>query len=278
MPAGDPVTPTLYFGVYVGQEDIQESWKTFGRSTAKLSITVGWQDRIALINNIFSYGGINVAQQPTFGQAAAYPDAPTLLLLDTLDVKKLVPSNNGLTVDPVGLVAGQYARCELLFASYPYDQNNLNVTSVEYGIEDVALDSGSYKWVDTGAVISNVIIPSLRICTSTITITQYNQLSPSQSVINAVLNKVNESTVFGCPAGTLQFQGGKSNRRMQVSGVTNYDITFQFKYLAVGWNKKYRPGSGFVGIVDQSGNPPFPTDTNNFSSLGIFNATGLIGL
>lgn len=276
-----PLTPAMqitYFGVQCYDEGTKETWKTFGRSQATRTIVCAWQDRIPLINNIFSIGGLNNVNQPYYGPAAAYPDAPTLLFLETLDVEGIA-GPNGLTTDPNGLVAYDLARCRLTFASYPYDQSNLNVTSLDYGVEEICLtqSGSSFYWNGTATTpVPPTQTPSIRVPSVTLTITQYNQTVLPTPTVVALIGTVNNATVIGCSAGTLMFAGAKSARRLAVNGTVNYDMTFQFTYLPVGWNKKFcndpAVGIGWTPILDGAGNPPFTTAS--FSPLGIFNSIG----
>ena len=194
-----------------------------------------------------------------------------------------------LVVGPNGMVGYPLARLQLKYTSLPYDPNNLNVTSMDYSVEEVTIPNNSYGWVNQSykTPIDQSIVPSLRVGTLTITIQQFLQPFLPESVVAPILGKSNNASVFGFdqPGQTI-LAGYKTNRRIPISGMVNYDCTLNFQVLLLpggaGWNHKLCPeakaagGSIWQPIADNHGTGDAPFPQTSFAPLGINNPTGLI--
>lgn len=267
-----------YFGVYpMWDEGTMENIKTYGRSTAVRTMLCKWTDRITLANNIFALSGVNLSQQPYYQEAAPYPDAPYLLFFDTFNSEGAFGSNaevgvgvtQQLYIGSNGLVSYPYCRVRLTYASRPWDLSTLQVTNLDFGIEEVSLPSGSFFWVSDNTPVPQVAVPSLRVISCTISVTQYNQPSIPFAILTSYVGKVNSTPIFGLPAGTVLLGSPKSSQRITVAGTVNVDVTYPFTWLSVGWQKKFRPGMGFQAIQDSSSQPPFQTANLNGVLTGI---------
>ena len=263
-------------GVLVWDEGTKESYRKFGTSKAVRTVLCYWNQRNTLINALFGFGGINVTEQQQYQPDTPYPDAPSLLFVSEMDTIGIA-GPGGLTTDGLGLVAYKYARVQITYSSLPYNQNNLNVVSLDFGVKEISIPGQVFKYKDTGNAVPAEAFPALRVVTVTITIQQFNQPVLPMSVVTSVAGYVNASDFLGLPEGTVLFNGAKTNRRMAVNGHENHDCTFCFEYNPQGWQKVIESGANpiFQAIEDSNGNPPFTE--GDLSVLGVENEQGLIG-
>ena len=67
----------------------------------------------------------------------------------------------------------------------------------------------------------------------------------------ALAGCVNEVDFYGCPAGTVIYDGPESDGQFMVAGDPSFEVTHQFKYRSIPWNQVMRPdGSGFEAPIE----------------------------
>lgn len=185
-------------GVLVWDEGTKESYRKFGTSKAVRTVLCYWNQRNTLINALFGFGGINVTEQQQYQPDTPYPDAPSLLFVSEMDTIGIA-GPGGLTTDGLGLVAYKYARVQITYSSLPYNQNNLNVVSLDFGVKEISIPGQVFKYKDTGNAVPAEAFPALRVVTVTITIQQFNQPVLPMSVVTSVAGYVNASDFLGLP-------------------------------------------------------------------------------
>lgn len=256
----------------------RESFKNFGRSVATRTILTLWNDRIKLINALFAQSGLNVSQQFQFIQAPSYPDAPKLLYFEQMDTEQTFGTPEGVSLPqpqlyegPNGVVASPYATIKLIYASRPWDQNSWSVTNMDFGFEDLPLAPGTYQFSTTGNSADHAK-STQRILTGTIEVTSFNQPIITTTTWLGLVNKTNSVACMGFDPGTLLLYPPKTHSRTAISGVTNWDQSWNFHWNPMGWNKAVNPLTGFFEAVKtvNGSNPPNPSaDLNQlFGGIG----------
>lgn len=206
-------------GVQCWDEEIAES---FTRTTAKVTRTIrcAWADRGKLIG--FLRGGANVIGNfyiyTTPQTAPAYP----WLYTDEVEVAR----DGAKKQDGAGVIAGDYA---ILTVAYtPILGTQTGSISVDFGKEIIALPDNALKFADgSGEPVPGSkakVIPIVGITQSRLNLGTL----PVQAILAASLAPLDNSGLFGAPAGTLLFDGGRAVRKFTTAGAENWDLEYRF--------------------------------------------------
>jgi len=91
--------------------------------------------------------------------------------------------------------------------------------------------------------------------------------SPPWAAMRGLRGKVNSSSFFDAPAGTLLFLGAKASRKFEfLRNASLWTIEYAFEERAVPWNRFFHQESNaWIEIADAGDNPPYAAA--DFSSL-----------
>lgn len=276
--AGSNSSVFLY-GVNLWDEDVEENYVTFGKSSAVRTVTCLWNDRTTMINNLGGFSGFNLINQFYYQPAVSFPAAPGLMYFSSVKTMGIGVRSQTAYQGGQNMVGYQWCRAKILYESLPWPPQAPGMLSIDYSVESVAMPAptnatldpatGAYmatatvplwKFATTHNFVNAAQIPSRQVVLVNLTWQIFNQLSLPTATLQAYAGSVNNATFLGAAAGQVMFAGAKTNRRMNTQGVEAWDITYPFLYNSVtaGWNGVYNPNTGnFEKIVDQNGNPPF---------------------
>lgn len=238
----DSTTAITFLGVQAWDEGTEENFVRTGNSTAVRTMLCAWEDRITIIDQIRG-GGEEVGSFYYYTASQAYPDAP-FLAFDSIHVEGL-PGEDGLTVGPNGLVGYKYARLRITYKSLDYFEGVTTGTlSLDFATQVVGLPRSvpTYQFPD-GTPLSPQDTPPIRVGIVTMVQTRKNLAELPTSLVQGLAGCVNSTAFLGGDQGTVLFDGAHADRRLTTTGVENWDMTYKFLYLPVGWNKLLQPSS-----------------------------------
>jgi hypothetical protein len=261
----DSTTAITFLGVQVWDEGTEESFVRTGNSTAVRTMLCAWEDRVAIINQIRG-GGLEVGGYYFYTPSQVYPDAP-FLPFDSIHVEGIA-GDTGLNVGPNGLVGYKYARLRITYKALDYfDGVTTGTMSLDYATHTISLPQSAptYQFPD-GTPLSPQDSPPIRVGIVTIVQTRKNLAILPASTVQSLAGCVNSSSFLGGNTGTVLFDGAHAQRRLTTTGAENWDMTYKFLYLPVGWNNLLQASAksaGTVGTFQQvtrisDGSPLYP--------------------
>jgi len=216
-----------------------------------------WQDRVGVAMGLTG-GAAVIGSISAFNSPALYP------AVSWWPCQRVECSGHGIqSVDPVnGMIAFQYAKLRVMYG--PDDTANLTAgeLSLDFATTAIALDqtTPTYRWSSDHFVVPPSQAPTLCATTILATLLLLQRPQLNQVVIANLVDQTNSGTFQGFGAGRVIFRGGRSNRRVTVGGVLNYDLSLSFEIsgAAWNWNQLWRAGTGWATYETAGGAVPFP--------------------
>jgi hypothetical protein len=260
-------TAVSIFGIQCWDEGTRE---VIGRgvSYAVRKIKCKWADRIALTQKLRAPSA-TIGSVVVFSAGASYPAYPQLFC-DTVETTGVV-GGGGLTTDDVGMVAYKYAQLTATYKTLEfggtasYDPNSVGV-DFSSQIIHVPQSTSWLKYSDGGMEsLPPEDSPPIIIPTATLTVPLRNLAKlPVTAIIAATEAPVNTISVFGSSIGKVFFDGGRSIRRVNVDGSTNWDLDLRFQLRTIPWNSVVSKTGAVRPVVRQDGSPLYASsDLNN---------------
>lgn len=255
MPGLDDSTAITVAGVRVWEEPGPQGYirevlaRQFEQNRAERILLCKWTDRIGLAIQLLGgsivIGGVSQGIAP-----AVYPDIQNWIC------QRIEISGDGLQSDGGSLIAFERARMRCIFAPPQWDPSTTNTGEIEldFSSSAFALDQQqqSFKFVD-GSPVSPSLMPVVRLTTVMVSITKYDLAVLPMPAILPLIDCTNGGTFLGAGAEQVVFRGGRSSKKFTAQGIVNWDVSYAFEYKQSGWNKLWKPGSGWTGFTDMSG-------------------------
>jgi hypothetical protein len=273
----DPNTAITIGGIQCWDEDTEESFDreaTDRSGYANRTILTAWGDRLRLAQQLLGgtriSSGSNGTTQTLTTVPAAYPD---LIALKAMSFKV---GGVGRRVQSSTLQVGYEWSRNVIGYRYPKfsagaDQNG---DALEIGSEELdfsssswamASDQASFRWTSDSKDVPASVAPSFKVTTVAFTkeVRGYARL-PMATIMDCI-DCSNSGSFLGASAEQIIFRGGRSRRRITTAGFENWDCTFFFEFFKQGWNKLFRPGTGWADFEKKGGGKFF--ETRNLGAL-----------
>jgi len=105
-----------------------------------------------------------------------------------------------------------------------------------------------------GNPVDPKINPGMLVPQAQISVTAHQVPEVPLDKIFPLIGQLNNATFYGCDVGTVLFLGAKCNRTPTSEGFMAWEVSYQFAFRSVDWNKFWSPapGIGWDFLVDKS--------------------------
>lgn len=227
---------------------------------ARRIIVCAWTDRIAVAEALLgTSSGSGITE--TIGEPEGYPDAPWLKA-DEIDIEGF----GTMSVGANDLVAYEYARLTVTYRAAIHRLGGFGGTGLQIDLGSEVLtvpqDEPTFKWVSDDVELTPEASPNLSIPCATLYFPQpaLPNFRESHPGFLALIDSVNDRTLFSIEAGHLLYKGMVSLGRITADGIEAKDLVHKVLWRQIPWNYFFRPSSGEWEAIVKIGNgaPLFP--------------------
>ena len=210
----------------------------------KRILVSAWSDRIALAEFLLGISsGSGITEE--IGEPDPYPDAPWLSA-DDVDIEGV----GLMSVGPNGMVAYEHARLTVIYRAAIHRLGGFGGSGLQIDLASDVLtlpqDLPSLKWASDDEFIPPEASPGLSIPCATLYFPQPDlpNFRDNHPGFLALIDCVNDQTLFSIDAGHLLYKGMVSHGRITANGIEAKDLVHKVLWRKIPWNHFLRPGVG----------------------------------
>lgn len=240
--------------------DLEERYDLLRGPSMKKGFLCNWADRFKVAQGLLGLSTtVKIGGFITFETPLTYPELGTAFV-HAIDVEPVGPPIQGAAQIAYSnaIVWARYHSMPWTWSGTDFMQINPATPfvyakqNIKFSTETVTVP-GKNAWLKTtGKVLGIDYGIPIAVAELEITLIRVPYL-PSQAILQALQNPLNQSTFLGCNPGTIFFRGGSNEQTHDTAGNFTQDLRLVFAYRPIAaWDQAW-DGSQWAQVVTASG-------------------------